>query len=174
MQPCVIHSHLQRVFPQLGLSRKHQNEWQDGGHNRSTIHGFSGAGTNFVHAVKFELDADEPAILLGQDQGPSAGEYLLHALAACVTTAIVYHAAARGIAIDEIESSIDGDVDLRGFLGIDHAKERSAPNSPLTRTSEAGTTVRHGAHSATAKAARAKVAAVCQIRSRQMFLMTVG
>jgi len=53
------------------------------------------------------------------DQGPSAGEYLLHALAACVTTAIVYHAAARGIAIEEIESSIDGDVDLRGFLGID-------------------------------------------------------
>ena len=96
-----------------------RNEWQDGGHNRSTVHEFSGAGTNFVHAVKFELDADEPAILLGEDQGPSAGEYLLHALAACVTTAIVYHAAARGIAIEEVESSIEGDVDLRGFLGID-------------------------------------------------------
>ena len=69
--------------------------------------------------LKFELDADEPEILLGQDQGPNAGEYLLHALAACVTTAMVYHAAARGIAIEEVESSIDGDIDLRGFLGID-------------------------------------------------------
>src|SRR5215471_3027829 len=96
-----------------------RNEWQDGGHNRSTIHTFFGAGTNLEHAVKFELDADEPAILLGQDQGPSAGEYLLHALAACVTTAIVYHAAATGIAIEEVESSVEGDVDLRGFLGID-------------------------------------------------------
>jgi uncharacterized OsmC-like protein len=96
-----------------------RNEWQGSAYNRSTIQTFFGAGTNFAHAVKFELGADEPAILLGQDQGPSAGEYLLHALAACVTTAIVYHAAARGIAIDEVESSIEGDVDLRGFLGID-------------------------------------------------------
>src|SRR5215510_6344414 len=98
---------------------KIQNDWQDGGHNRSTVREFPGAGTDFEHAVKFELDADEPAILLGEDQGPSAGEYLLHALASCVTTAIVYHAAARGIAIEEVESSIEGDVDLRGFLGID-------------------------------------------------------
>src|SRR5215510_9830591 len=98
---------------------KIQNDWQDGGHNRSTVHTFFGAGTDLEHAVKFELDADEPAILLGQDQGPSAGEYLLHALAACVTTSIVYHAAARGIAIEEVESSIEGDCDLRGFLGID-------------------------------------------------------
>src|SRR5262245_7963075 len=107
---------------QPGLAKfkfKIRNEWQDGGHNRSTIHTFFGAGTDFEHAVKFELDADEPAILLGQDQGPNAGEYLLHALAACVTTAMVYHAVARGIAIEEIESSIDGDVDLRGFLGLD-------------------------------------------------------
>src|SRR5262245_51414146 len=55
---------------------KIRNEWQDGGHNRSTIQTFFGAGTDFEHAVKFELDADEPAILLGQDQGPNAGEYL--------------------------------------------------------------------------------------------------
>ena len=63
-----------------------RNDWQGAAHNRSTIQTFFGAGTNLEHAVKFEVDADEPAILLGQDQGPSAGEYLLHALAACVTT----------------------------------------------------------------------------------------
>ena len=98
---------------------KIRNQWQDGAHNRSTIQTFFGAGTDFEHAVKFELDADEPAVLLGADQGPNPGEYLLHALAACVTSGMVYHAAARGIAIEEVESSIDGDVDLRGFLGID-------------------------------------------------------
>jgi uncharacterized OsmC-like protein len=109
-----------KATPELAKFRfKVDNEWVDGGHNRSTIRGFFGAGTEFEHAVKFELDADEPSILLGQDQGPNAGEYLLHALAACVTSAIVYHAAARGIAIQEIESSLDGDVDLRGFLGLD-------------------------------------------------------
>jgi uncharacterized OsmC-like protein len=96
-----------------------RNEWLDGAHNRSTIETFFGAGTDHQHAVKFELDADEPDILLGKDQGPGAGEYLLHALAACLTGTMVYHAAARGIAIAEVESSISGDVDLRGFLALD-------------------------------------------------------
>src|SRR5215510_792720 len=106
--------------PELAKFRfKIGNEWQDGAHNRSTVQTFFGAGTDFEHGVKFELDADEPTILLGTDQGPNPGEYLLHALAACVTSGMVYHAAARGITIEEVKSSIDGDVDLRGFLGID-------------------------------------------------------
>ena len=106
--------------PELAKFRfKVSNEWQNGGHNRSTIRTFFGASANLEHAVEFEVDADEPAILLGSDQAPTAGEYLLHALAACVTTSMVYHAAAKGIAIEEVESSVDGDADLRGFLGID-------------------------------------------------------
>jgi len=109
-----------KAKPELAnFSFKIRNEWLDGAHTRSTVQTFFGAGTNFEHAVKFELDSDEPAILLGADQGPNPGEYLLHALAACVTSGMVYHAAARGITIDEVESSVDGDVDLRGFLGID-------------------------------------------------------
>jgi uncharacterized OsmC-like protein len=98
-----------------------RNEWVDGAHSRSTIESFFGAGSNINHAIKFELHADEPPILLGEDQGANAGEYLMHALAACITSAMVYHAAARGIAIEEIESSLEGDVDLRGFLGLDKA-----------------------------------------------------
>src|SRR5262249_40046707 len=82
------------------------NEWLDGGHNRSTVQTFFGAGEDHEH-VKFELHSDEPAILLGKEQGPNPVEYLLHALAACVTTAMVYHAAAKGIALEEVESSID-------------------------------------------------------------------
>ena len=65
------------------------------------------------------LEADEPPLLLGRDQGANPVEYLLHALAACVTTSMVYHAAAKGIAIEEVESTVEGSLDLRGFLGVD-------------------------------------------------------
>jgi uncharacterized OsmC-like protein len=64
------------------------------------------------------LDADEPPLLLGEDLGPNPVEYALKALAACVTTALVYHAAAKGIEIRGVESRLEGDLDLRGFLGI--------------------------------------------------------
>jgi uncharacterized OsmC-like protein len=95
-----------------------RNEWLGCGHNRSEIRDFYGAGQDINHAAKFVLDADEPEILLGQDKGANPVEYLLHALAACVTTAMVYHAAAKGIEIEEVESHIDGDIDLQGFLGL--------------------------------------------------------
>ncbi len=64
------------------------------------------------------LDADEPPVLLGKDQGANPVEYVLHALAACLTTSLVYHAAARGIKVESVESRLEGDLDLRGFLGI--------------------------------------------------------
>ena len=109
-----------KATPGLAKFRfKIRNEWLDGGHNRSIISTFFGAAKDFEHPIKFELHADEPAILLGKDQAASPVEYLLHALAACVTSAMVYHAAAKGIALEEVESSIDGDIDLRGFLGLD-------------------------------------------------------
>lgn len=63
-------------------------------------------------------DADEPAILVGTDKGANPVEYVLHALAACLTTSMVYHAAARGIRIEELESQLEGDLDLRGFMSI--------------------------------------------------------
>jgi uncharacterized OsmC-like protein len=64
------------------------------------------------------LDADEPPVLLGEDQGANPVEFVLHALAACLTTSMVYHAAARAIRIESIESRLEGDLDLRGFLGL--------------------------------------------------------
>lgn len=96
-----------------------RNEWLDCGHNRSTVESFYGAGEDHKHLIKFQLDADEPKLLLGKDEGANPVEHLLHALAACVTSAMVYHAAAKGITIEEVESSVDGDIDLRGFLGLD-------------------------------------------------------
>jgi uncharacterized OsmC-like protein len=96
-----------------------ENQWLGGGYNRSTVRSFFGAGMEHPHARSFELFADEPPVLLGADAAASAGEFLLHALAACITGTIAYHAAARGIEIEEIDSSVEGDVDLRGFLGLD-------------------------------------------------------
>jgi uncharacterized OsmC-like protein len=64
------------------------------------------------------MDADEPAILAGNDEGANPVEHLLHALASCLTTSMVAHAAVRGIPVEEVESELEGDIDLRGFLGL--------------------------------------------------------
>ena len=94
------------------------NEWFDGGHNRTTIKNFYGIQKEHRHEATFKLDADEPPLLLGTGKGPNPVEYLLTALAACVTTSLVYHAAAKGIVLRSVESRLEGDIDLRGFLGI--------------------------------------------------------
>jgi uncharacterized OsmC-like protein len=94
------------------------NKWIDGGHNHSTIRDFHGALKDHPHAKPFELDADEPEVLLGLDQGPNPVEYLLTGLAGCLTSSLVYHAAAKGIKLRGVESRLEGDLDLRGFLGL--------------------------------------------------------
>lgn len=96
-----------------------RNRWETGGRNCSTVAGFSGANQELAHPKPFTLEADEPAILLGKDLAANPVEYLLHALASCVTTSMVYHAAARGISIEQVESSFEGDIDLHGFLNLD-------------------------------------------------------
>lgn len=96
-----------------------ENAWIDGGHNRSTIRGFYGCRMEDTsRSEPFMLDADEPAVLLGRDAGANPVEYVLHALAGCLTTTMVYHAAARGIVIEAVDSTLEGDLDLRGFLGL--------------------------------------------------------
>ena len=94
------------------------NRWMGGGHNRTTIKNYYGTGQEHERKAPFALDADEPPLLLGRDLGPNPVEYALTALAACVTTSIVYHAAARGVTIRSMESRLEGDIDLQGFLGI--------------------------------------------------------
>jgi uncharacterized OsmC-like protein len=96
------------------------NRWIDGAHNRSTIKGFYAAGgEDTSRSAEFHADAGEPAILLGTDTGPNPAEYLLHALAACLTTSIVYVAAARKVELTSVESTLTGDMDVRGALGVD-------------------------------------------------------
>lgn len=98
-----------------------RGRWLDGAHNQVSVHGFYGAGAEQPREEPFHLEADEPAVLLGRDQATNPVELLLSALSACVTTSIVYHAAARGIRIEALETSLEGDLDLRGFLGLDPA-----------------------------------------------------
>ncbi len=106
--------------PELGVCHfRATNQWLNGNHNRSTVTGFYGAKQEMQHKQTFTMDADEPAILAGNDNGANPVEHLLHALASCLTTSIVAHAAVRGIAIEEMESEFEGDIDLNGFLGLD-------------------------------------------------------
>ena len=106
-----------------------KNNWIICGHNRSTIKNFYGAGQeDSSRAEPFILDAAEPHLLLGTDKAPHPVEYLLQALAACVTSSLVYHAAAKGITLEEVESRLEGDIDLHGFLGLDDNVPRGYKN----------------------------------------------
>jgi uncharacterized OsmC-like protein len=96
-----------------------RNQWVDGGRNTSTAGNFYGAGQEQTRPKEFVLEADEPPVLLGKDLAANPVEHLLHALAGCLTSSMVYHAAARGIHIEEVESSLEGDIDLHGFLELD-------------------------------------------------------
>ena len=95
------------------------NQWVDAAKNRSAVDMFYGAGQDQLSSKPFVLEADEPPVLLVTDTAANPVEHLLHALAACMTTSMIYHAAARGIQIQEVESSLEGDIDLQGFLELD-------------------------------------------------------
>ena len=98
-----------------------KGNWISGAHTRTSINDFYGAGQKHNRNKTFVLEHDEPSVLLGTNGGANPGEYALAALNGCLTSALVYHAAAKGIQIDEIETILDGDVDLLGFLGIDES-----------------------------------------------------
>jgi len=95
------------------------NQWLSGTHNRSTISDFFGVGEERTHQRTFVFDADHPAVLVGQDQGPTPVEFLLHALAACLTAGLANIAAARRVRLTEVRSTVTGDIDLNGILGLD-------------------------------------------------------
>jgi len=97
-----------------------RNEWIGGGENRSTIRDFFGAGAEDTSRKEaFVFTNGEPPVLLGNNEGANPVEFLLHALAGCVTTTFVLHAMARGIAIRSLSTELEGDIDLQGLLGLD-------------------------------------------------------
>ena len=107
--------------PQLAqFEFRARNQWINGGENRSTIQDFYGAGAEDTsRSEPFVYTNGEPPVLLGNNEGGNPVEYLLHALAGCVTTTTVLHATARGITIHKLSTVLVGDIDLQGFLALD-------------------------------------------------------
>lgn len=97
------------------------NEWISGTHSRSKIYDFFGLGSELTHRDPHEFDADHVEQLVGTDVGPTPVEFLLHALAACITAGIGNVAAARGIELTRVRSTVSGDIDLVGLLGLDRS-----------------------------------------------------
>lgn len=97
-----------------------RNTWISGGENRSVIRDFFGCGEeDRSREAAFEFTNGEPPVLLGNNEGANPVEFLLHALAGCVTTTFVLHAMARGVAVAELSTELSGDLDLQGLLGLD-------------------------------------------------------
>ncbi len=122
------------------------NEWMTGTHSRSTIYGYYGVGEERTHEQAFTFDADHPAVLVGQDNGPTPVEHLLHALGACLTAGLANIAAARGIQLTEVRSEVSGNIDLNGILGLDPTVRTATRTSPCASPSRATPRPRSCAH----------------------------
>lgn len=94
-----------------------RNEWVNGTASRSTIHEWHGVGADHLHVDEFSFAADHPT--LGHGHGPTPQEYVLHALAACLTLGVATIASARKIELRRVAATVTGDIDVRGVLGID-------------------------------------------------------
>ena len=105
--------------PELGKFQFRANSrWVSGTHSKSTMQGFFGAGQEHAPLAPYHGESDHPMVLCGTDAAPSPVEWLLHAIAACLTAGIANVAAARGIKLSKAEATVEGDIDLRGILGL--------------------------------------------------------
>jgi uncharacterized OsmC-like protein len=119
--------------PELAAFHFHMtNKWLGIGHSRNTIESFGGLKQELVHDNPFHVEADEPHELLSGDEAPNPVEIQLAALGSCLTGALVYHAAVRGLALEEVESTIEGDIDLRGFMGLSEDVRKGYQNITVT------------------------------------------
>jgi uncharacterized OsmC-like protein len=101
------------------------NTWVSGTHNRSQLSGFFGAMQEMEHKHVTVLDADHPTVLVGEDNAPTPIEFILHAIAACLTSGVANIAAARGIQLHKVTSTVEGDIDLLGILGLSDGTVRN-------------------------------------------------
>jgi uncharacterized OsmC-like protein len=106
-----------------------ENEWVSGTHSRTRISGFYGAMQELEHKHETVLDADHPTVLVGQDHGPTPVEYLLHGLAGCLTAGVANIASARGVTLHSVSSTVEGDIDLLGVLGLSDGSVRNGYRS---------------------------------------------
>jgi uncharacterized OsmC-like protein len=109
-----------RDQPELAKFRfRTVQDWVSGTQSEGRFPGFFGAGQEHTHVHPTVVRADHPAVLVGNDNGPTPAELLLNALGACLTAGIGNIAAARGIELKDVRCRVEGDIDLRGLLGID-------------------------------------------------------
>jgi uncharacterized OsmC-like protein len=105
--------------PMADFRFRARNTWINGTHNRTTIQGFYGAGQEDTSRTEpFVFEADHPAVLVGSGQGVTPVESLMHAIASCLTAGLANIAAARGVTLNRVESTVEGDIDVRGILGL--------------------------------------------------------
>ncbi|NEE00674.1 OsmC family protein [Phytoactinopolyspora halotolerans] len=120
--------------PELATFRfRATNTWLGGGHSRTSIDGFWGAGQEDASRQEpFTLDGDEPPVLLGSNHAPNAVEAVLHALASCLSVGFVYNAAAKGIEVRSLDFELEGELDLHGFLGLSEDTRAGYQNITVT------------------------------------------
>jgi uncharacterized OsmC-like protein len=119
---------LDAVKKQPGIAKfqfRARNTWMSGTHSRSTAADVFGAGQELAHKAESVLHFDHPEVLVGADNGPTPVEYLLHAIAACLTSGIANIAAARGVELTKVSSTVEGDIDLLGILGLSDGSTRN-------------------------------------------------
>lgn len=108
------------------------NRWKSGTNSCTTVESYTGAGGEHTHKKTFQYEADHPEVLVGNDQGPTPVEFVLHALTSCLTAGIGNIAAARGITLSEVESTVEGNIDLQGVLGLSNEVRNGYKNISLT------------------------------------------
>ena len=95
------------------------SKWVNGTHSASTVKSFFGLGEEQSHKTEFSFDADHPEIFASADNGITPVEYVLVGLASCLTAGIAAVAQNREIQLKSVEATLEGDMDVRGILGID-------------------------------------------------------
>lgn len=110
-----------KADPEIARFRfRARNNWVTGGVNKSAIKDFyGGKAEDSSRSAGWEFTNGEPPILLGDNEGANPVEFLLHALAGCITTTFVLHASARGVAIRSLSTELEGDIDVHGLLALD-------------------------------------------------------
>src|SRR5262245_59688696 len=133
--PAVVETIFGVVAKQPELAKfqfRASNQWMTGTHSRTTMKGFSGAGGEHAHLAAFTADGDHPAVLCGADQGPTPVEWVLHALATCLTAGIANIASVRGVTLHRVESKVEGDIDLQGIFGLSKTVRNGYQNMRIT------------------------------------------
>ena len=133
--PAVVETIFGVVANQPALAKfqfRASNQWMTGTHSRTTMKGFFGASGEQAHHKDFTADGDHPAVLCGADQAPTPVEWVLHALATCLTAGIANIAAVRGVTLHRVESKVEGDIDLLGIFGLSKTVRNGYQNMRIT------------------------------------------